>query len=489
MPIAVASTGPATTGRPSASAVRLAQQLVAAAAPDEVDDVDVAPGEPRRVADRGGERRREAVEDRSARRAASSASGAPPPATTSAEIRAGMSPGGSSDGSLGSNVGPPAGRSAAAASRAGSEAGDAGPLPGPDRLLEQPQAHDVAQEADPSVDAQLVGEVGRAGSRSSRIGASSSRPTRPQVPQAMYAARSPAIGTPTTADAVSCDPTWDTRTPGASPVSAATGARNGPSGVPGSDTGRSSDAGSPSSATSAGVPGAARRVEQPGRRRVRRLRLVDARQPVADEVRDHRHRRGRGQPPRRRVGAQLVERVERQELGARARVQPIRRHGGLELGGQAVRPAVAVVERQPDEGAGRVQQAVVDAPRVDGDAGEVARRGAGPPQAVEDRAVQARPRPSAGRRAARPGRWGSDGPRRAPGRRPATRPHDHAPARRPEVDRGERAPAHRRNAAATPASTGMWRPVVWDRSPPVSANTAAATCSGRTSRLRIVRWA
>ena len=36
----------------------------------------------------------------------------------------------------------------------------AGALPGPDRLLEQPQPHHVAQEADPSVDAHLVREVG-----------------------------------------------------------------------------------------------------------------------------------------------------------------------------------------------------------------------------------------------------------------------------------------------------------------------------------------
>ena len=48
---------------------------------------------------------------------------------------------------------------------------------------------------------------------------------------------------------------------------------------------------------------------------------------------------------------------------------------------------------------------------------------------------------------------------------------------------------HRRKAAATPESTGMCSPVVCDRSPPMSANTAAATCSGRTSLLSRVRWA
>src|SRR5699024_179696 len=49
--------------------------------------------------------------------------------------------------------------------------------------------------------------------------------------------------------------------------------------------------------------------------------------------------------------------------------------------------------------------------------------------------------------------------------------------------------AHRRNAAATPASTGTCRPVVWVRSPAVSANTALATVAGNTSRLSRVRWA
>ena len=72
-------------------------------------------------------------------------------------------------------------------------------------------------------------------------------------------------------------------------------------------------------------------------------------------------------------------------------------------------------------------------------------------------------------------------------------PAEHDPAAgRAQVDRGDRPStrrAHRRNAAATPASTGMCRPVVCDRSPPVSAKTALATCSGSTSRLSRVRWA
>ena len=51
-------------------------------------------------------------------------------------------------------------RAASASSAARSTAPVA--LPRPQALLQQPQPHDVAQEADRAVDAQLVGEVGRA---------------------------------------------------------------------------------------------------------------------------------------------------------------------------------------------------------------------------------------------------------------------------------------------------------------------------------------
>ena len=118
--------------------------------------------------------------------AAGSTGGGSPARSTSAAIRAGMSPGGSSEASLGSMTGPPAGQRAGRGEQRGQRpAATPGALPGPDRLLEQPQAHHVAQEADPSVDAHLVREVGEPARRRSRIGASSSRPTRPQVPHAM----------------------------------------------------------------------------------------------------------------------------------------------------------------------------------------------------------------------------------------------------------------------------------------------------------------
>ncbi len=70
---------------------------------------------------------------------------------------------------------------------------------------------------------------------------------------------------------------------------------------------------------------------------------------------------------------------------------------------------------------------------------------------------------------------------------------DDATAGRAEVDCRDSSSAHgaayRRNAAATPESTGMCSPVVRLSSGPVSTYTASATFSGTTSRLRIVRFA
>ena len=62
----------------------------------------------------------------------------------------------------------------------------------------------------------------------------------------------------------------------------------------------------------------------------------------------------------------------------------------------------------------------------------------------------------------------------------------------PRADVDGRYPSHggyRMNAAATPESTGMIRPVVRENSSETIAATAVAMCSGRTSRLRMVRCA
>ena len=76
-----------------------------------------------------------------------------------AAIRDGMSSGGRKDGSSGSMTGPPAGSSPAATRSDGRSSGLPSSSQAPERFLEQPQPHDVAQVADPAVDATLVGEV------------------------------------------------------------------------------------------------------------------------------------------------------------------------------------------------------------------------------------------------------------------------------------------------------------------------------------------
>ena len=151
LPMAVASTGPATTGSPSASASGGTAGRCGC--------------RPRRDGRRPRRGRRSSPRRGPWRRT-------PPPgcrgcphdgclvgegraaaAATSAETGRACRPAAAATGRRGRRRAA-AGRSAAAASRAGSEGWRAGPLPGPDRLLEQPQAHDVAQEPDPPVDAQ-----------------------------------------------------------------------------------------------------------------------------------------------------------------------------------------------------------------------------------------------------------------------------------------------------------------------------------------------
>ena len=57
----------------------------------------------------------------------------------------------------------------------------------------------------------------------------------------------------------------------------------------------------------------------------------------------------------------------------------------------------------------------------------------------------------------------------------------------PPRRRAQPATNHLKNAAATPPSTGIDNPVVRDRLPPTSTNTASATCSGTISRPSSVR--
>ena len=210
------------------------------------------------------------------------------------------------------------------------------------------------------------------------------------------------------------------------------------------------------------------------------------REPVAEQV--------RGQQEAVRVlqvglGRQLVDGVDRDDLQAVDGVEPGRLDLLVHLLDRRLAARVAVGVRVAAQPTVRVEQAVVHAPRVDRETGQHVGLAHGSSQAGEDVLVQPQHVPvdavgQPDRAVAEPVDLGQ-----LEGVGSDAAEHDPA-AGRPEVDRGEgEIGVHRRNAAATPESTGMCSPVVWDRSPPVRANTASATCSGRTSLPSRVRLA
>ncbi len=153
----------------------------------------------------------------------------------------------------------------------------------------------------------------------------------------------------------------------------------------------------------------------------------------------------------------------------------------------AVGALVAVVERVAEQRAGRVEQAVVDAPTSRSPTLTSRRpprpRGRRSPRGPRGRAAatsQCSPSGSATGLVGEPVDLVELERRRArPGRR-STRPLD---APRSTARRRRRRHGHRRNAAATPASTGMWRPVVWDRSPPVEREDRGGDVLGQDLAL------
>ena len=214
-------------------------------------------------------------------------------------------------------------------------AGLPGAGPGADGLLQQPQAHHVAQVADRAVDPGLVGEVRPRGSpRSAPAGPAPRRPGT-RCRRRCTRSRGPAAGTPTTAEAVSCEPTAITGSgrgrPGRGPAGLARGTA-GPdrrcragaaAGTARREAGAGDQRGRP-------VPGPRRRsswvVEAlvssaPTRRSASR----PSRSGISSRV------PGRGQLRRAAPPRQLVDRVERQLLDPGDRVQLGRRDRGQHL--------------------------------------------------------------------------------------------------------------------------------------------------------------
>ena len=163
LPSAAASTGPASTGRPQASAVSWHSSSLRAPPPTRCTTSTCRPDSSLRLADGAPVGQRQAVQDAPDRLGRRLRHGLPgPPAGV---------------GDPGGHVARAAGRpgrrgrrrrrSAGTARRLAQQRSSGTATPSSAqvrrRLLQQPQAHDVAQVADGAVDAQLVGEVGRAG--------------------------------------------------------------------------------------------------------------------------------------------------------------------------------------------------------------------------------------------------------------------------------------------------------------------------------------
>ena len=241
-----------------------------------------------------------------------------------------------------------------------------------------------------------------------RIGAPISTPTSAHVPHAMIAARSSAAGTPTYADAVSCDPTWPTVTPAGSPVAAATSGSRGPTGSPGWAIGGKIERGSPSSSI----------------RSVAQSRVATSNSPVVDafvasaattpvsrwpmrsgisSIRSARGERRRGRA-RRPAGRRVL--MPRNCTPVRC-VQPLRRDDRVDAGDRGRPARVAVVERLAERRPGRVDQPVVDRPRVDARSRRGRRRSRDRPRRARSGSRRRSPRcPSAGRRRASTGPFG-----------------------------------------------------------------------------------
>ena len=210
-----------------------------------------------------------------------------------------------------------------------------------------------------------------------RTGASSSRPTRPQVPREMYAASSPASGTPTTRTPCRGTPprpgtgrATPTRLADAAAAASPTDRR------PGRPDRRTAPRGRPSVAIRSSSQLPVAHVEQPGRRGVGALGDLAPGEPVARAGRAPAAARSASPDPG--VGGQLVDGVEGQELQA---VAAWRSPGGTRsctaIGPRGAAPLVAVVERRARaagrRGAGRSRrpsESIADAGQALGRGGD-----------------------------------------------------------------------------------------------------------------------
>ena len=237
-------------------------------------------------------------------RATLSCGGSNPARTQAATILAGMSPGGRKSASSTSMTGP-AGRQRCRPARSALRGRPASPASDHVRT-DSDSSHSPMTlrryRMRPSTPPSFVKLARRLSSVST--GCSSSTPTSDQVPQEMYAKRSSRAGTPTTAEAVSCEPTAVRTVDSASPVSRRTSGRRRPTTSPGWRMGGSRPRGTPMASRISTDHVAGADVVQPGGRRVGRLGPERAGEPAGEQVRDQQEvlgrassRRARARPP------------------------------------------------------------------------------------------------------------------------------------------------------------------------------------------------
>ena len=194
------------------------------------------------------------------------------------------------------------------------------------------------------------------------------------------------------------------------------------------------------------VPGP--RIDQSGRRRVGALGDDDTGQPVPEQVGQRQH------PPhdreRRRDASrlELVDRVDRHELEAGARVEVCLRDPRVDPVHRRHVSRVAVMDRVADQDTCLVEHADVHAPRVDADAPQVGRDARRAPEPGQDLVVQPQRIPV--QPVVELDRLVREAvdllQRHPPARDPAD---DHAAARGAEVDRRDGALVHRPASSLT----------------------------------------
>ena len=186
-----------------------------------------------------------------------------------------------------------------------------------------------------AVDAALVGEVGRPGRLGEHRARRARRRPAPRSRRRCTPRRRSAIGTPTTADAVSCEPTATTAG-WAAPIGSATSGSRLPIASPGRRARRRAARGRPSSAISSSSHCPVPRPSSPVVEAL--VRSVDLAARSASEPSRSGTSSSRSASVGPGVGGELVERVERQELQAVA---------GVELARAAPRRGPARRRRRP----------------------------------------------------------------------------------------------------------------------------------------------